>query len=92
MFEASLSPQRTQPNIAIKEALCYHSPMVTVLEIEDAVVRLPNAELGKFRAWFATFDAMAWDQEFEADAQNGALDRLADRALAELAQGRCSEL
>ena len=66
--------------------------MTTVLDIEDAVVRLPNAELGKFRAWFATYDSMSWDQEFEEDAQNGTLDHLADRALADLAHGRCSEL
>ena len=66
--------------------------MTTVLDIEDAVVRLPNAVLGKFRAWFATYDSMSWDQEFEEDAQNGTLDHLADRALADLAHGRCSEL
>ncbi len=87
------SPARApQPIIAQQEALCYYFTMTTAIDIEKAVVRLPNAELGKFRAWFATFDAMAWDQEFEEDAKNGTLDRLADRALADLAQGRCAEL
>jgi hypothetical protein len=66
--------------------------MTTVREIEDAVARLPDSQLGEFRAWFTQFDAEAWDHEFEEDAESGKLDRLADKALADLAQGRCSEL
>lgn len=66
--------------------------MTTIAEIEDAVAQLPDAELGKFRAWFATFDGAAWDREFEQDAQNGKLDRLADQALKDLAAGRCTAL
>lgn len=66
--------------------------MTTAHDIEEAVAHLPNAELDKFRAWFVNFDAAAWDREFEADAQSGKLDRLADQALNDLAQGRCTEL
>jgi hypothetical protein len=66
--------------------------MTTVREIEDAVAHLPDSQLGEFRAWFTQFDAEAWDHEFEEDAESGKLDRLADKALADLAQGRCSEL
>jgi hypothetical protein len=66
--------------------------MTTVQEIEDAVTHLPDPELGKFRAWFSKFDAEMWDREFERDAQSGKLDRLADKALEDLDQGRCSEL
>jgi len=66
--------------------------MTTVQEIEDAVAHLPDPELGKFRMWFTEFDSEAWDREFERDAKNGRLDSLADKALQDLAQGRCSEL
>ena len=66
--------------------------MTTVQDIEEAVVHLPNSDLGKFRAWFATFDAKAWDRKFEEDARSGKLDRLADLALDDLSRGRCSEL
>ena len=66
--------------------------MTTVQEIEQAVSHLPNPDLGEFRAWFAQFDAEAWDREFEEDAQSGMLDRLADNALADMARGQCSEL
>jgi hypothetical protein len=52
----------------------------------------PDADLDEFRAWFAQFDAEAWDREFERDAKSGKLDRLADKALADLVQGRCSAL
>ena len=66
--------------------------MTTIQEIENAVAHLPKSEMGKFRVWFAEFDAEAWDREFEDDARSGKLDRLADQALDDLAQGRCSEL
>jgi len=66
--------------------------MTTVQDIEDAVAHLSDSELDKFRTWFVNFDATAWDREFEADAQSGKLDRLADQALNDLAQGRCTEL
>jgi len=66
--------------------------MTTAQDIEEAVVHMPAAELGKFRAWFVSFDAQAWDREFEDDARIGKLDLLADQALDDLARGRCSEL
>jgi hypothetical protein len=66
--------------------------MTTVLEIEEAVAQLPGPDLSKFRAWFNDFDAKAWDQEFEEDVQNGKLDRLAEQALEDRNQGRCTDL
>jgi len=33
-----------------------------VKEIEEAVLRPSAAELAAFRAWFAEFDAEAWDR------------------------------
>lgn len=65
--------------------------MGTVQEIEDAVRRLPPAELAAFRTWFAEFDAAAWDCQIERDAAAGRLDALANEALQDLAEGRCSE-
>jgi hypothetical protein len=66
--------------------------VTTVQEIENAVAHLPDPDPGTFRAWVAEFDANAWDGEFEEDARSGKLDRLADKALENLSQGRCSEL
>jgi hypothetical protein len=63
----------------------------SVHEIEDAVLRLTPAELDAFRAWFAEFDAVAWDRQIEDDVAAGRLDALADEALEDLRAGRCTE-
>jgi hypothetical protein len=60
--------------------------MITVQEIKDAVQQLPPDELAAFRAWFAEFDAAAWDRQFEADMAAGRLEKLADEALTEYDQ------
>ncbi len=66
--------------------------MITLQDIEDAVIQLPSSDLGELRSWFAQFDADMWDREFEDDAKRGVLDRFADNALHDLADGRCTKL
>jgi hypothetical protein len=66
--------------------------MSTVKEIEVAVRKLTEKELSSFRAWFAEFDAEAWDKQFEQDVTAGRLDKLADEALDDLREGRCTNL
>lgn len=63
--------------------------MSTVQEIEDAIRQLPAEDLAALRAWFAEFDAAAWDRQFEQDAAAGRLDGLAEEALRDLREGRC---
>jgi hypothetical protein len=65
--------------------------MSSVNEIEEAVLRLSPAELEAFRAWFAEFDASAWDRQMEDDVAAGRLDRLAAEALEDLQAGRCTD-
>jgi hypothetical protein len=66
--------------------------MTTVKEIEEAVEKLPKLELDKFRSWFEKFEAELWDQRFEDDVRSGKLDQLADRALKDFEEGRCTRL
>ena len=66
--------------------------MSTVKDIELAVRKLTEKELSSFRAWFAEFDAEAWDKQFEQDVAAGRLDKLADEALDDLREGRCTNL
>jgi hypothetical protein len=66
--------------------------MSTITEIERAVEQLPPDELARFRAWFAEFDAVLWDRQFENDAAGGRLDALADEALSDLRQGQATDL
>lgn len=66
--------------------------MSTAQDIGRAVERLDPDELAKFRAWFAAFDADAWDEQIDADAAAGRLDNLAAEALADLRADRCRDL
>ena len=66
--------------------------MTLVSEIEIAVKKLSRDELSAFRDWFQEFDAEAWDKQFEADAAAGRLDALAEEALRDLHEGRCTDL
>lgn len=66
--------------------------MSTVDEIESAIERLSPEELASLRAWFAAYDARLWDRQLEEDVAAGKLDALADGALKDLHEGRCTDL
>jgi hypothetical protein len=66
--------------------------MTTVAEIENAVKNLSWDELSSFRDWFQDFDTDAWDRQLETDAAAGRLDALAEEALQDLREGRCTDL
>jgi hypothetical protein len=63
-----------------------------VSEIEVAVAKLSRKDLSTFRDWFQQFDAEAWDKQFEADVAAGRLEALAEEALRDLREGRCTDL
>lgn len=66
--------------------------MSTIHEIQTAVSELSPQELSMFRAWFVEFDAEAWDQALEQDVAAGRLDALAEEAVRDLREGRCTDL
>lgn len=66
--------------------------MTGISEIELAVAKLSRQDLSAFREWFQEFDADAWDRQLEADVSAGRLDMLADEALQDLREGRCTDL
>jgi hypothetical protein len=68
------------------------NPMSKIEQIEGAVRELSAEELSAFRAWFAEFDADAWDQQFEADVKARKLEALAERALRDHSSSRSTEL
>jgi hypothetical protein len=65
--------------------------MSTLPEIQTAISQLTPEDLAAFRAWFAEFDARAWALQFEQDVASGRLDKIAEEALDDLRQGRCTE-
>lgn len=66
--------------------------MGKIEKLEKEIRELSEAELGQLRQWFAEYDAEAWDRQIEADARAGRLDRLAEEALREHAEGRTKPL
>lgn len=66
--------------------------MTSVKEIQDALTELSPEELAAFREWFAEFDAALWDKQFEIDASAGRLDQLADEAIKDKLEERCTDL
>ena len=66
--------------------------MTNIEKLESEISRLSARELAAFRAWFAEFDAAAWDREIERDAEAGRFESLADAALADHTAGRSRQL
>ncbi len=66
--------------------------MSNVERIEEQVSNLSAAELARFRAWYAEFDAAAWDKQVEHDVAAGKLDAIADRAAQEHRLGQTRSL
>jgi hypothetical protein len=61
--------------------------MSEVEQIESRIKDLLPEELAELRAWFAEFDAQAWDRQIEADSAAGKLDRFIEHSLAEHSAG-----
>lgn len=66
--------------------------MTKLEQLEREVAALSEAELTEFRRWYAEINAAAWDRQLAADVAAGALDRLAEEALAEHRAGRSRPL
>jgi hypothetical protein len=66
--------------------------MSRVEHIEGQVKDLSADEMKAFRDWFRRFDADLWDRQIEADAKNGKLRSLAERALHDHESGRSTVL
>ena len=66
--------------------------MTKVEQLEREIEALTPEERSSFREWFSAFDAAEWDAQFDRDATSGALDKLADAALAEHRAGRSRPL
>jgi hypothetical protein len=62
--------------------------MSRVERVESEIKDFSPDELMEFRDWFERFDAEVWDRQLEADARNGKLRSLAERALEDHKTGR----
>jgi hypothetical protein len=66
--------------------------MCKIENLQNQIRELSDDELAQLRQWFADYDAEKWDRKIEADAKAGKLDRLAEKALRDYAEGRTKPL
>jgi hypothetical protein len=62
--------------------------MTTVEALEQQIQKLNPKELAELREWFFEYEWDAWDRQLERDVQNGRLDKLGKKVLADHAAGR----
>ena len=66
--------------------------MTTLLEIESAIQKLPEAEARHLSAWLQTYLEEKWDRQIETDVASGKLDKLIAKAEADIAVGNVRDL
>lgn len=66
--------------------------MLTLEQIESAILQLPPDEYRKLIEWFADLDYQRWNEQLEKDIANGKLEDLAKEAIAEFEAGNCRSI
>lgn len=66
--------------------------MTHLVEIEQAILRLPGAEFKQLSQWLAEINQSRWDEELDRDVAAGKLDALGEEALHEYRAGQTRKL
>ena len=66
--------------------------MLTIEQIENAILQLPPNEIGELLEWFMNLDYQRWDVQLEKDIAEGKLDALAAEAIADFESGNYREI
>ena len=66
--------------------------MLTIEQIETAILTLSPDEFQRLRQWFSDVDYQRWDEQLERDVADGKLNTLAEEAIAEFKAGYCREI
>ena len=66
--------------------------MSEVEQIESRIKSPSPRDLAELRAWFADFDAQAWDRQIEVDSISGRLDSLVEESRTEHQAGKSRAL
>lgn len=61
--------------------------MLTLEQIESAILQLPPSEFEKLLEWFSDLDYQRWDEQLEKDIAEGKLEALAQEAIADFEAG-----
>ncbi|MBD2726944.1 hypothetical protein H6G96_11540 [Nostoc sp. FACHB-892] len=63
--------------------------MLTLEQIESAILQLSPNEYHKLIEWFTDLDYQRWDEQLEKDIADGKLKAFAQEAIAEFEAGNC---
>ena len=66
--------------------------MLTLEQIENAILQLPPNQIGELLEWFLNLDYQRWDVQLEKDIAEGKLDALAAEAIADFESGNYREI
>ena len=66
--------------------------MLTIEQIEAAVLELPPDKFHQLLEWFSELDYRRWDEQLEQDVASGKLEDLANEAIADFEAGRYREV
>ena len=66
--------------------------MSTITEIQQAILALTENDYVRLRQWFSELDWKKWDEQIEADSQDGKLDFLVAQALEAKSEGTLLDL
>jgi hypothetical protein len=61
--------------------------MLTIEQIENAILQLPPNKIGELLEWFLNLDYQRWDVQLDQDIAEGKLDALAVEAIADFESG-----
>jgi len=61
--------------------------ILTLEQIESAILQLPPEAYKELLKWFADRDYQLWDEQLEQDIKDGKLEALAQEAIAEFEAG-----
>lgn len=66
--------------------------MLTLEQIESAIVQLSPDEIQQLVEWLADLDYQHWDEQLEKDIADGKLEALAQEAISDYETGHCREI
>ena len=66
--------------------------MSTIMEIQQVIISLSKSDYAQLRRWLNEYDWEKWDQQIEADSDDGKLDFLVDQATEAKRQGTLEDL
>ncbi|NJM69800.1 MAG: hypothetical protein HC862_05995 [Scytonema sp. RU_4_4] len=66
--------------------------MMTLEQLEAAILTLPPDEFQKLMKWFLDLDYQRWDKQLEEDIANGKLEELAQEAIGDFKAGNYRQI